>query len=171
MLALNRTVSAAFRGGSTRFADGRCLLRQTRWWSAWLLIAWLTLGPAAPAAGPGALPPAGTDATIRPVPHPPPADPLKLALGERLFNHRRLLHDDTLACSSCHDLRTNGADASQRITAHDRSHMPFAVLGVFNAALNFRLNSDCNFRTRDSQARSSAENPANMATGSDDVRH
>ena len=135
MMALTRMISALFRGSSTRFADRRCVLRQIRWWTAWLLIAWLTSGPAAPAAGPGAPPPTGTDTAITPVPQPPRADPLKLALGERLFNDRRLSHDDKLACSSCHDVRTNGADASHRITAHDGSHMPFTVLSVFNAAL------------------------------------
>jgi len=95
---------------------------------------------------------------------------LKLALGERLFNDRRLSHDDRLACSSCHDVRTNGADASHRVTAHDGSPMPFTVLSVFNAALNFRLNWEGNFRTLESQARSSLENPTNMATSVDEVR-
>ena len=166
-----------FRNGSTRSADRprsadrRCVLRQIRRWPAWLVIAELTLGAAGPAAGTGALPPTETDAAITPVPQPPPADPLKLALGERLFNDRRLSHDDELACSSCHDVRSNGADASHRITAHDGSHMPFTVLSVFNAALNFRLNWEGNFRTLESQARSSLENPANMATNVDEVRH
>jgi cytochrome c peroxidase len=171
MMALSRMIPAVFRNGSTRSADRRCVLWQIRRPTAWLLIAWLTLGPVAPAAGPGALPPTGTDAAITPVPQPLPADPLKLALGERLFNDRRLSHDDTLACSSCHDVRTNGADGSHRITAHDGSYMPFTVLSVFNAALNFRLNWQGNFRTLAGQTRSSLENPANMATTVDEVQH
>ena len=129
------------------------------------------LGGVAPAADPGALPPTGTDTAITPVPQPPPADPLKLALGERLFNDRRLSHDDKLACSSCHDVHTNGADASHRIAAHDGSHMAFTVLSVFNATLNFRLNWEGNIRTLESQARSSLENAANMASSVDEVRH
>ena len=50
---------------------------------------------------------------ITPIPPPPAADPLKLALGERLFGDLRLSGDGKLACSSCHDLQTNGAGGGQ----------------------------------------------------------
>lgn len=84
---------------------------------------------------------------ITPVPTPPSADPRKLALGQRLFTDHRLSRDGTLACSSCHDLHTNGADKVQRKTARDGSRMPFTILTVFNAAMSFRLNWEGNFRT------------------------
>jgi cytochrome c peroxidase len=74
-----------------------------------------------------------------------------------------------LACSSCHDLHTNGADDSRRTTARDGSKLPFTVLTVFNAALSFRLNWEGNFRTLEAQAQLSLENPANMATSVDEV--
>jgi cytochrome c peroxidase len=106
---------------------------------------------------------------ITPIPQPPPADPLRLALGERLFGDRRLSHDGTLACSSCHDLQTNGADDSHRVTARDGSKLPFTTLTVFNAALSFRLSWEGKFRTLEGQAQSSLENPANMATSFDEV--
>ena len=169
MGALSRMIPVPFRNGSTRSADRRCVLRQIPRWPAWLLIAGLTLGAAGFAEGPGPPPQIGTDAAITPVPQPPPADPLKLALGERLFNDRRLSHDNTAACSSCHDVRTNGAEGSQRITAQAGSHMPFTAPSVFNAALNFRLNWEGNVRTLEDQARSSLENPADMATSFDEV--
>ena len=104
---------------------------------------------------------------ITPIPRPPAADPLKLALGERLFADRRLSHDGTLACSSCHDLHTNGA--ARRTIARDGSKMPFPTLTVFNAALSFRLNWEGNFRTLEAQTQSSLENPANMATSVNEV--
>ncbi len=142
------------------------------WCAAWLLTAGLTLEPAVPAAGPGAaLPLTGTDAAITPMPQPPPADPLKLALGERLFNDRRLSRDDKLACSSCHDVHTNGANDNQRMKARDGSSMPFTVLSVFNAALNFRLNWEGNHRTLEGQAQSLLENPAHMATSVGEAVH
>jgi cytochrome c peroxidase len=97
------------------------------------------------------------------------ADPQKLALGERLFNDPRLSGDGKLACSSCHDLRTNGAGDGRRTTAHDGSKPPFDTLTVFNAALNFRLNWEGNFRALAAQAESSLENPANMGTSVDEV--
>jgi cytochrome c peroxidase len=40
---------------------------------------------------------------------------------------------------------------------------------VFNAALNFRLNWEGNYRTLEAQAESSLENPRNMATSVDEV--
>ncbi len=102
---------------------------------------------------------------ITPIPQPPAADPLKLALGEHLFNDKRLSADGTLSCSPCHDVRTNGAQAS---AAHERPH-PFDTLTVFNAALNFRLNWEGNFRSLDAQAKSSLENPVNLRTSVDEV--
>lgn len=168
-LALIRIGSALFRNGSTRPAGRACMSRHLRRWPAGVLIAWLTFGAVAPAADPGGLPPRGTDTAITPMPQPPRANPLRLALGRRLFNDRQLSHDGTLACSSCHDVHTNGADGSHRVTGHNGSPMPFTVLSVFNAALNFRLNWEGNFRTLEEQARSSLENPANMATSVDEV--
>src|SRR4051794_33935334 len=51
---------------------------------------------------------------ITPVPAMPAQDPQRLALGERLFDDRRLSRGDTHSCSSCHDIRTNGASANVR---------------------------------------------------------
>src|SRR5215471_8867340 len=49
---------------------------------------------------------------ITPIPAMPPQDARRLVLGERLFSDPRLSHDDTRSCSSCHDVRTNGASAN-----------------------------------------------------------
>lgn len=108
---------------------------------------------------------------ITPIPPPPTADPQKLALGERLFGDPRLSGDGKLACSSCHDVRTNGAGngKSSRNDVHDPSKHPFNTLTVFNAALSFRLNWQGNFRALDSQLESSLENPVNMRTSVDEV--
>jgi cytochrome c peroxidase len=106
---------------------------------------------------------------ITPIPQPPTADPLKLGLGARLFEDHRLSHDGTLACSSCHDMHTNGADNSGRTLARDGSKLSFNIPTVFNAALSFRLNWEGNFRSLEAQAQSSLENPANMASSVDEV--
>ena len=106
---------------------------------------------------------------ITPIPPPPTADPLKLALGARLFEDHRLSHDETLACSSCHDLHTNGADDGTRTLARDGSKLPFNIPTVFNAALSFRLNWEGNFRSLEAQAQSALENPADMASSIDEV--
>jgi cytochrome c peroxidase len=100
---------------------------------------------------------------ITPVPLPPPADPLKLALGASLFADRRLSHDGSLACSSCHDIHTNGADHGRQEVGRDGSKR-LMTLSVFNAALSFRLNWEGNFRTLETHAQSAFENPAKMNT-------
>ena len=109
--------------------------------------------------------PVAEEEPITPIPQPPAADPLKLALGERLFNDPRLSADGKLSCSSCHDLRTNGARGSAAYRGSSRIN----TLTVFNASLNFRLNWEGNFRSLAAQAESSLENPVHLHTTVDEV--
>jgi cytochrome c peroxidase len=148
-----------------------------RCWPLWIGLALLLLASGALVAS-GVLaqtpdseisvakPPADQE-PITPIPPPPAADPQKLALGERLFGDTRLSHNGRLACSSCHDLRTNGA--SRRNVSDDGSKFPFDTLTIFNAALNFRLNWVGNFRALGPHVESSLESPANMHTSVDEV--
>ena len=101
---------------------------------------------------------------ITPIPAPPTADPLKLALGERLFSDKRLSASGTLACSSCHDIRSNGARPNDGTVSR-----PFDTLTVFNAVLSFRLNWEGNLRSPAAQVVSSLENPVNMRSSVADV--
>jgi cytochrome c peroxidase len=140
--------------------------------SAWICVAFLLLASAAPAQAPESHPsdskPFADQEPITPIPQPPAADPAKLALGERLFGDPRLSRDGKLACSSCHDLQTNGA-GNREYDVHDQSKHPFNTPTVFNAALNFRLNWEGNFRTLEAHVESSLENPVNMRTSVDEV--
>ena len=104
-----------------------------------------------------------------PIPKAPPADPLKLAIGESLFGDRRLSHDGTFACSSCHDIRTNGADNGRRAAAPDGSKIALSIPTVFNAALSFRLNWEGNFRSLEAHAQALLENPMVMGTSVEEV--
>ena len=106
---------------------------------------------------------------ITPVPPPPAADPLKLALGERLFADPRLSRGGSRACLTCHDTRTNGADSNRRDKALDGSELPLNTSTVFNAALSFRLGWEGNFQTLEEQAAASLENPERIGTGVDEV--
>jgi cytochrome c peroxidase len=107
---------------------------------------------------------AGEHEPITPIPAPPDADPLKLALGERLFADPRLSVDGSRACLSCHDIRTNGADAKRYDKGVDGSQLSLNTLTVFNAALSFRLNWEGNYRTLETQAAGSLESPEIMGT-------
>ena len=106
---------------------------------------------------------------MAPIPPAPAADPLKLALGERLFADLRLSADGSRACTSCHDIRTNGADANRHDEAPDGSELPFNTSTVFNASLSFRLGWEGKFRTLEAQAEASLESPQRMGTSIDDV--
>lgn len=104
---------------------------------------------------------------ITPIPSPPPADPLKLALGERLFGDPRLSSRGDFSCSSCHDLKTNGA--ASHAVAGTMEGSPFDTLTVFNAALSFRLDWEGKFRSLAAQAQASIENPTSMHSSVSDA--
>jgi cytochrome c peroxidase len=101
---------------------------------------------------------------ITPIPEPPAIDPLKIKLGERLFGDPRLSHDNSRSCSSCHDLRTNGASLKSQDVGLDGSSIPLNTPTVFNAALNFRFGWEGKLRTLESDAKAALENPQLMGT-------
>jgi cytochrome c peroxidase len=101
---------------------------------------------------------------ITPVPLAPPSNPRIVALGERLFNDRHLSSDGTRACSSCHDVRTNGADGNRRDPTPDGGLTTFRTITVFNAALSFRMNWEGNADTLEDAAALSLTDPQLMAS-------
>jgi cytochrome c peroxidase len=106
---------------------------------------------------------------ITPIPAVPPQDSRRVILGERLFNDSRLSHDDTHSCSSCHDVRTNGASTNARdLTPAER---PFALNTptVFNASLSFRLNWEGNVRSLEDHVELTLRNPAIMASSAEEA--
>src|SRR5215831_9256053 len=104
---------------------------------------------------------------ITPIPVMPAQDPRRLVLGERLFSDPRLSRDDKASCSSCHDIRTNGANARD-LTPGERL-FALNTPTVFNASLNFRLNWEGNFRSLEDHANQTLSNPAIMASSADEV--
>jgi cytochrome c peroxidase len=103
------------------------------------------------------------DEPITPIPPPPAADPRKLALGERLFDDGRLSGDPGRPCSSCHDIRTNGADAARRTVDHDGVEL-FNTSTVFNAALSFRLGWTGKFHSFEEHAAAALDRGGIMRT-------
>jgi len=106
---------------------------------------------------------------ITPIPEPPAIDPLKIKLGERLFGDPRLSHDNSRSCSSCHDLRTNGASLKSQDVGLDGSSIPLNTPTIFNAALNFRFGWEGKLRTLESDAKAALENPQLMGTSISEV--
>ena len=106
---------------------------------------------------------------ITPIPAMPPQDPRRLVLGERLFSDPRLSHDDTRSCSSCHDIRTNGASGNAHDLTPTGRSFALNTPTVFNASLNFRLNWEGNFRSLEDHAKQTLSNPAIMASSAEEV--
>jgi cytochrome c peroxidase len=106
---------------------------------------------------------------ITQVPEPPAVNPLKAALGERLFGDPRLSRGNTRKCSSCHDLGTNGASKKAHDTAPDGSPLSVNTPSVFNSTLCFRLGWEGEFRTLEAQAAASLQNPRIMDSRIDEV--
>jgi cytochrome c peroxidase len=137
---------------------------------AWLLLALVCLNAASPATAQS--PTLQTRASlepITPIPAMPAQDPRRLVLGEQLFNDPRLSRDDTHSCSSCHDVRTNGASANAHDLTQKGQPLTLNTPTVFNASLNFRLNWEGNFRSLEDHAKQTLGNPAIMASSADEV--
>ena len=136
---------------------------------AYLLLALVCLGAISPT---GAQSPAfearAIQEPITPIPAPRAQDPQHVLLGERLFSDRRLSHNNTHSCSSCHDIESNGASANVHDT-HDGQPIALNTPTVFNVSLNFRLNWEGNFRSLEEGIDQSLRNPAIMGSGVDEV--
>jgi len=138
------------------------------WAIACFLLALVCLNAGSPATAQSSTPQARLE-PITPIPAMPPQEPRRLVLGERLFSDPRLSHDDTRSCSSCHDIRTNGASGNAHdLTPAGRS-FPLNTPTVFNASLNFRLNWEGNFRSLEDHAKQTLSNPAIMASSAEEV--
>jgi len=106
---------------------------------------------------------------ITPIPAAAVADPRRLALGEKLFVDPRLSGNNTHSCSTCHDLRANGATPNRLDRTPEGAPLPFNTLTIFNAALSFRLNWEGKFRSLEEQNERLLSNPAIMASSPDEV--
>jgi cytochrome c peroxidase len=145
--------------------DVRGLMRRRYIVAICALIFGCLLPTPAPSQLPAPAPiPNGAEEPITPIPAPPAIDPLKVKLGERLFNDVRLSHDDSRSCSSCHDLGTNGASAKRRDIGLDGEELPFNTLTVFNSTLNFRFGWEGRFRVIESDVKASLESPRIMGS-------
>ena len=128
----------------------------------------LNAGSLATAQAPSSQARAGQE-PIRPIPPIPAQDPRRLVLGERLFKDRRLSHDDTHSCSSCHDVGTNGASANAHDVSPEGQPLPLNTPTIFNVGLNARLNWSGSFRSLEEHAKETLGSPMIMASNADEV--
>jgi cytochrome c peroxidase len=112
---------------------------------------------------------APSDEPITPIPQPPPADPGKVSLGERLFRDTRMSHDNKWTCTACHDVGFNGALRDPRTQKTDVALHQLDTLTVFNSALSFRQSWEGNKRTLEEQIRASIAGKRMMRSTPDEV--
>jgi len=65
-------------------------------------------------------------------------DPARIALGQRLFNDKRLSRDSDMSCATCHQLARGGADGKKTARAPDGKRGLYNTLTVYNSSFNFR---------------------------------
>ncbi|MCK1390481.1 cytochrome c peroxidase [Bradyrhizobium sp. 1] len=106
---------------------------------------------------------------ITPIPSAPAIDPLKVALGEKLFSDRRVSHDNSRNCQYCHDIATNGASQKRHDVGLDGVELALNSLTVFNSTLSFRFSWEGKFRTVEADINASLESPRTMASSAAEI--
>ena len=106
---------------------------------------------------------------LSPLPPAPKIDPRLVALGRRLFEDKRLSSDDTVSCSSCHDLAHGGGDGRRSSVGVLGRVGPINAPTVFNASLNFALFWDGRAKTLEEQIDGPVTNPLEMNSNWDDI--
>jgi cytochrome c peroxidase len=101
---------------------------------------------------------------IRPLPTDTKLDPRKVALGQRLFNDKRLSRDNSLSCASCHDLGKGGADGRVTAPGIGGAKGLVNVPTVFNSSLNFRQHWDGIAASLEDQVKQPIHNPVEMGS-------
>ena len=102
---------------------------------------------------------------ISPLPTAPRgADPLRAALGERLFHDPVLSVDYTISCASCHPLDRAGADGLPTSRGVGGALGTVNAPTVFNAGLNFAQFWDGRAATLEEQVAGPIHNPVEMGS-------
>ncbi|GJL64158.1 MAG: hypothetical protein NPIRA04_28120 [Nitrospirales bacterium] len=101
---------------------------------------------------------------IQPIPLTISLDQQKVKLGDRLFHDPRLSHDNTIACSSCHNLTKGGTDQAYRSTGINGATGGINTPTVFNSGLNIRQFWDGRADTLEDQIDGPTQHPAEMGS-------
>ncbi len=88
----------------------------------------------------------------------------KVTLGETLFNDKRLSQNNSIACSSCHDLKLGGTDHQKVSTGINGALGQLNAPTVFNSGFNFRQFWDGRAKNLEAQASEPVHNPVEMGS-------
>ena len=101
---------------------------------------------------------------IQPISYGPALDSRKVKLGDQLFHDRRLSHDNSISCASCHSLATGGTDQAFRSVGINGALGGINTPTVFNSSLNFRQFWDGRARTLEEQIEGPTQHPKEMGS-------
>lgn len=91
----------------------------------------------------------------------------KVALGEKLYNDKRLSKDNTVSCATCHDLEKGGTDNLPTSVGIHKQKGDRNAPTVINAALHFRQFWDGRAKDVEKQAGMPILNPIEMGMNSE----
>lgn len=106
---------------------------------------------------------------IPPIPVSLELDQQKVKLGRILFHDKRLSTDNTVACSSCHDLNSAGDDGQAVATGVNGMQGPVNSPTVFNSGFAFRQFWDGRAANLEEQVEGPIHNPIEMASNWQEV--
>ncbi|MFN3884611.1 MAG: cytochrome-c peroxidase [Rhodocyclaceae bacterium] len=109
------------------------------------------------------------EGTLQPLPPAPELDARKVALGKKLFFDKRLSHDGSISCASCHPPSRGGVDGMPVAVGIGGHRGPVNTPTVFNAALNFAQFWDGRAATLEEQAAGPIHNPLEMGSNWNEV--
>lgn len=98
-----------------------------------------------------------------------PGNVAQALLGERLFNDKRLSHDDTVSCASCHGLDKGGTDLLPVSVGINGTKGPINAPTVFNSGLNLAQFWDGRAKNLAEQAAGPVNNPKEMGSNWEEV--
>ncbi|VVC75665.1 Cytochrome c551 peroxidase [Aquicella siphonis] len=106
---------------------------------------------------------------LQPLPEKVPLNADKVSLGARLFHDQRLSGNNTIACSSCHNLSTGGTDHTAVSSGINGKQGEIRAPTVYNSAYNFRQFWNGRAATLQEQAQGPVTNPVEMGANWPDV--
>ncbi|HLK59035.1 MAG TPA: cytochrome-c peroxidase [Chthonomonadaceae bacterium] len=101
---------------------------------------------------------------IQPIPLEIKLDSRKVTLGNALFHDKRLSHDDTIACASCHSLDKGGTDQKDHSVGIGGAIGGINAPSVLNSGLNFKQFWNGRAETLEDQVDGPTQHPKEMGS-------
>ncbi len=106
---------------------------------------------------------------ITPIPLQIKLDERKVALGYRLYHDKRLSHDNSISCASCHDLQKGGTDQARYSTGVENALGGINSPTTFNSGFHFVQFWDGRAGDLVEQAPGPVHNPIEMGSNWEEV--